>query len=594
MAVVPVYIFYPCCGDGHPIYLQQTDQNGDIVDFGTLPHVWQYVGSLPYAGFPSEENAQLIPNRCYLVTEGSLDISYIPTVPVCPDITNFSETIYDTCEEALTDTSCNCPSTFLFTPCCEGADPIIYNVTNEAGLIVSGSTYFVAIDPLDFTTVQCYTITTIAIEDPESAPTIDISNIDIKNPLSCGDTLCTLLCEPCVCYEFTGTSGTYTVITCDLQQAVITGTIDGPQIEYSSNPGVYETVTKICLRYTLEQVPGLTVSTSGDCDVIYWNAEGSQIECPTYYKIINCDKPTEEYCVTNDLSEQYAANQALTLVGQPNKCWRIEPTEPCDQTITIIFNQTHESCTDCLEKLVTTYELINCNDESQIVYADNIELDSLVGSYISINEFPDDCWYVQVANSFVPATPITIINSFISCEDCTQQYYILEDCNIDNPELPIITGTNLQAYVGQVITLSSCPDICWQVSSTDNTLGAQPVLLSGIQSFATCEDCAQPAPTPVTPTYKYKSITPGYNTPGCSAEKFEQYSCNFSESMYRQVMVEAYGITPCCGEDDIKFEIKYELIKLKAITDPDYNCLPSTTCECSTSVSGLSQNCPTD
>jgi hypothetical protein len=99
-------------------------------------------------------------------------------------------------------------------------------------------------------------------------------------------------------------------------------------------------------------------------------------------------------------------------------------------------------------------------------------------------------------------------------------------------------------------------------------------------------------PEPIPPVYKYKSIRPGYNTPGCSPDKFERILCNFSEAMYRQIMIDAYGITPCCGEDDIQYEIRYELIKLKAIQDPDFNCQLTNSCDCTTSAPGLTPCVP--
>lgn len=580
MSTCSAYVFTPCCGDGHPVFLKTVDANDDLVDFGVLPHVWTYTGSLPYVGWGGYE---LIPEQCYVVTQTTVTLEVCLVMPPSPNISNFASTTYDTCEETIGDPKCGCPSIFQFVPCCPGSDTLLFNVTNENGLIIDGATYTVVIDITDFTTAQCFTITAVTVEDPELVPVLDISNIDISSPTTCETATCQLLCDPCLCYEISGTSGIANAITCNLIPASIRGTVSGPEIQYAGDPTWYP-ITKVCLRYYQEVTFGLTVSTAGDCEVIYWNAEGSEIICPTYYKIVNCDNPAEEYCVTNDLSDQYAANQVLTLVGQPEKCWRIETTQPCEQTITISFNQTHADCTECLEKVVTTYELINCNDESQILYADNSNLESFIGAYVSLSEFPDDCWYVQVANSFMPAIPITILDSFISCAECTQQYYILEDCNIDDPALPIITSTDLSAYVGQVITLATCPDICWQVSTTDNTIGSQSVVLQ--DSFETCQLCIQPTPLPGPVVYKYKSVKPGYNTPGCSPEKYEQYMCNFSESMYRQVMVDAYGITPCCGDDDIKWEIKYELIKLKAITDPDYNCT-ITNCGCTTSTQGL-------
>jgi hypothetical protein len=200
---------------------------------------------------------------------------------------------------------------------------------------------------------------------------------------------------------------------------------------------------------------------------------------------------------------------------------------------------------------------------------------------------------VEIIESPIPGNiPVTPILEYSTCQDCTTPQYLLEDCNVEDPEPNIITNVDLSAYVGQVVTLLNCPDICWTVSESPEII-TNPQLVHVTASHIDCKECIQPAPEPVRPVYKFKSITPGYDTPGCSPEKFEKIVCDFSEAMYRQIMVDAYGITPCCGEDDIKYEIKYELIKLKAIQDPDYNCLKSPSCECTTSTYGLTPCEPT-
>lgn len=584
MISVPFYRFTPCCG-GHPVSLKITDELSNVVNFDNLPKVYQYNGTLPY--YDNLGNV-LLPGNCYLVSSELGDPTVVPGFYDCPQEILWSETTHNTCGEASTDPKCACTEVFEFVSCCTG-ESSYYIVTNNEGTIVSGTTYTVAFDLNDLTTAGCYTINAASVEDVNLLPTIDITNIG--STVTCGDSICEVLCLPCICNIFSGTSGTYSVITCDLKFGVITGTPSGPVIIYDGDPTEYP-ITSICLRYWQEQVGGLTRTESGDCDIVYWNQTGSEINCPTNYKIVDCSS-LEEICVSNDLSAEFALGQAITLLGQPDRCWRIEETEPCEQTVTITYTITHEDCGDCLNKLATNYQLINCNDFNTFVYT-STDLSGYEESIITLQEYPDDCFYVQVLTSDIPSDiPVTPTGiQFATCEDCLQPQYLLEDCNIDNPEPNIITNTDLSAFVGQVVTLINCPDICWTVSETDSISTPQSVHVTN--DFESCELCVQPTPPPAPPVYKYKSITPGYNTPGCTPDKFERALCNFSEAMYRQVMVDAYGITPCCGEDDIKFEIKYELIKLKAITDPDYNCLPSTTCECSTSVSGLSQNCPTD
>ena len=592
MSSCPCYLFTPCCGNGHPVVLRQTDQNGNLVTFTS--NVYQYNGIANYPDHLYAYNdSKLVPGQCYNISTIQYPCSQVTTIFVaCPEASNFDETTHATCADAEKDVKCGCPSVFEFVSCCTG-ESTFYNVTNENGSISSGSTYYVQLELGDFTTTSCYTISSAQVEDPSILPKLDITNIDINNPLdNCENALCSLLCEPCLCYEFSGTSGIYIIVTCDLRAGQITGTIDGPVITYNGDPTPYPLTESICLRYAFEQTSGLTARAKGDCDIVYWNAEGSEINCPVYYKIVNCEDPAEQYCVSNDLSVEYSLGQAISVNGAPyaGKCWRIEVTEPCPQTVTISYTITHINCADCLSKIQTNYELLNCSDYSTVVYT-STDLSAYAETIITLNEYPDDCWYVQVLSSAIPSDIIVTPNlQFSSCEECSRPQYLLEDCDIENPDPNIITDTDLSTYVGQVVTLLNCPDKCWLVSETDPL--PNPQLVNITASYQNCETCIQPAPEPTTPTYKYKSITPGYNTPGCEPDKFERIVCNFSEAMYRQIMVDAYGITPCCGEDDIKYEIKYELIKLVAIQDPDYDCSGSNTCECTTSSSGLSQqNC---
>jgi hypothetical protein len=581
------YIFTPCCG-GHPVVLSQ-----NFVIFDELPKVYKYVGVLPYVD--STGLYSLMPGQCYKVEQFVGQLAFVAGLNPTPPIENFEETAYDTCEDgALGDVKCDCPNVYQLTSCCTG-ETTLYNITDLAeGVIIEGSTYAVLFDPLDFTTLGCYTFNSLTIEDPESVPTLSANNI-VVTPVECSDLLCQLVCNPCECVEFSGQAGAHNILTCDFKFGLVTGTPEGIVVLIEDEDPVPLT-EGICLRFWEPIIfgpdtPVLTVTVKGDCDIVYWNQSGSEINCPVNYKIVNCEEPFTEICVTNDLSTYFANNQVITINGQPDLCWRVELADECVSPVTIIVTQSHLDCEDCLDKIDSNFQLTNCNDESQILYTSS-NLTGF-GPFISVEEYPDDCWLVSVVPGNTPSNiEVTPIDSFNTCIECSQQYYILEDCDLEDPELPIITGTDLSVYVGQIITLGSCPDICWQVSETDNTIGAQPVLLDGIETFDTCELCAEPTPPPALPVYKYKSVRPGYNTPGCSSEKYEQYMCNFSEAMYRQVMVDAYGIEPCCGDDDIRWQIKKELIVLKAITDPDYNCVSLDGCGCTTSTIGLTPCVP--
>lgn len=329
------------------------------------------------------------------------------------------------------------------------------------------------------------------------------------------------------------------------------------------------------------------------------------LPCNYYYQVTNCADETETYCTTGNFS-QYINNSIenpllwpiIHLVQYPNKCFYVEQVTECVEPVNLTVDSSVPptlGCYSCEEKLTQYYELINCNNPDITIYT-STDLQVHVGQIITLDEYPEDCWYVQILSTSTPSDiPVTFHERFPNCETCLGPQYLLEDCDIDNPDPNIITNTDLSAYVnppGQVVTLLNCPDKCWLVSEIDPIPDPQTVHVIG--NHTSCETCLQP-PTPVVPDPPvYKSIRPGYNTPGCTPEKFERIVCNFSEAMYRQIMVDAYGITPCCGEDDIKYEIQYELIMLKAIQDPDYICSTTSTCECTTSAPGLSQNCSTN
>ena len=68
--------------------------------------------------------------------------------------------------------------------------------------------------------------------------------------------------------------------------------------------------------------------------------------------------------------------------------------------------------------------------------------------------------------------------------------------------------------------------------------------------------------------------------------------CNFSEGIYKQVVSMLYGVTTCCGEDSYRWEIRKELIELKAIDDPNYTCQLTGTCGCTGSAPGLTPCVP--
>ena len=86
-----------------------------------------------------------------------------------------------------------------------------------------------------------------------------------------------------------------------------------------------------------------------------------------------------------------------------------------------------------------------------------------------------------------------------------------------------------------------------------------------------------------------RKVKPGYNTPICSADKYDKITCNAADIMYKKALELRYGISDCCPEENEKWLISKELIELQALTDPNYVCDPLTDC-CGQPTSSCSCN----
>lgn len=68
-------------------------------------------------------------------------------------------------------------------------------------------------------------------------------------------------------------------------------------------------------------------------------------------------------------------------------------------------------------------------------------------------------------------------------------------------------------------------------------------------------------------------VAPGYNSPICTTDQYERIVCRYSENKYREMMDKRFGIENCCPDDSISNDIKYELIHLQILEDPNYECV---------------------
>ncbi len=154
----------------------------------------------------------------------------------------------------------------------------------------------------------------------------------------------------------------------------------------------------------------------------------------------NCDDDEDIICLQNTLA-------LGTFVQYNGKCYEVKEVDSCDATIPITYStglyyKTCESCKQALPQV--NYALINC-DTGDITYT-STDLSAYVtppNQAITING-SDACFQVRVEENIPPGTPVTVTDSFLSCELCGSDYYLLKACPSDDTieSIDIITGVN--------------------------------------------------------------------------------------------------------------------------------------------------------
>jgi hypothetical protein len=109
---------------------------------------------------------------------------------------------------------------------------------------------------------------------------------------------------------------------------------------------------------------------------------------------------------------------------------------------------------------------------------------------------------------------------------------------------------------------------------------------TNIQFFGECQHGVCPPPT----FKNNRTVRPGYNTPNCNPDRYDEITCHFANIMYKIVLEKRYGITNCCPDDDEKWLLLKELIDLQALKDPNYIC-PECPCSCNSGKSYSTCNC---
>ena len=392
------------------------------------------------------------------------------------------------------------------------------------------------------------------------------------------------------------------------------------------------------------------VSGSVNNYIVIDEGECGETGCPPLcFLLTNCE--TEETKISNSQSllSAYAFGQTVTLAGF-NGCWQVTASETCDCAISVNLQLVYDDCESCLPiTAYRLSNCLNPSNIIYSVQPNlSTHVGKTVQIECGVEE--SFCWNVTLIDYQPPVDPqvVDILNSFENCYECSRTYYKLTDCEDELD--PVYTYFNLSSFLDKVIKINDCPT-CWTVEVTTEHLNATNITVAasftncitcGVIETCTCTritnyatgvrnytyiDCSgivqnfslDPKETkkkfcvgrwitryPTTdnleefgncidgdnakicpPDPTGRQVRPGYTTPSCNPEQFENITCRASEILYKTVLQQRYGISNCCPEEDDKWLIKKELIDLAALEDSNYICTVVNPC-CAPSTCGCS------
>jgi len=291
------------------------------------------------------------------------------------------------------------------------------------------------------------------------------------------------------------------------------------------------------------------------------------------YKLINCTNPAQVQYTYQDLSA-YVGHGVELECGQ---CWVVEQIDyapPSVQVITIAFD--FENCVACGR---TYYKLEDCAGILPDAYTFT-DLSDYIGRVIKLKDC-DTCWKVTETREVLsPASIVTFEQEYVDCLACQIDAPCL--CStIRNDKAIAATFQYVDCFGERLTTPSILPGetsdkICLQrwLNDVEKT--------NYVKYYGDCTQAGtrlSPWACPP-PVYHLRTVKPGYNTPACSAEKYERISCKAAQILYRNVLTLRYGISNCCPEEDQNWLIKKELIDLAALYNPAFPCVPNDPCGC--------------
>jgi len=220
------------------------------------------------------------------------------------------------------------------------------------------------------------------------------------------------------------------------------------------------------------------------------------------------------------------------------------------------------NCIETLPYNPCCFLLTDCNGVFAPILT-NTDLSLVVGKIITIAGDPN-CYLVTTAPGCQGSVAVTLLLTYDTCVECEPVCYLLVDCVTQET---IKVSDDYSLYVGKIVNLANSGTRCWEVFLALDCIGAIDSGTTVTVVYNTCAQCLPFIPPPPVDLHP-RRVKPGYYTAGCPPDYTERVNCAFAEGVYDTMLVKRYGITPCCGDDLEKWDIKKQLLDLRAIYDP--------------------------
>jgi hypothetical protein len=305
-------------------------------------------------------------------------------------------------------------------------------------------------------------------------------------------------------------------------------------------------------------VPTTVVETFPNCDACLPSL---------YYRLESCGNSDPIILYTTQNLSAYVG-RTITLDNYIG-CYNVTIyNDKVPSTVIVIFKNDYEDCIQCA---LPRYKLIDCDEIRPSIYT-TTDLSAYLSSVVKLTFYPDTCWSVETTTINSSDDLVIIASDFSTCDECTTDTVCF--CS---------TITN-NSTTTQTFQFKDCDNNIQSINLKANSLSRQYCILKWIYpagwtlpkiytNNGPCIDGKCPLDVP------FKSIRPGYNSPACSEQYYEKIACRYADILYKDVIAQRYGIAPCCDQDDIyRLHIKFQLLEMQAINNPDYICNPSTPC----------------